>query len=127
MLLTVHDYGNINLILADSGNKGLLWYAIILSIQLQKRLANHKNINQKYTKINILLIWKITCSLIGAYIILVTANLLVICLAFHIITRNSTNPLYICPIVISIQLYDYGTHFLRLVDVHLHWVCFVLI
>ena len=27
------------------------------------------------------------------------ANLLVICLAFHIITINSTNPLHICPIV----------------------------
>ena len=33
--------------------------------------------------------------LIGAYIILGAVNLLVICLAFHIITINSTNPLQI--------------------------------
>ena len=55
------------------------------------------------------------------------ANLLIICLAFHIITIDSTNPLHICPIVFSIWLHDCGTHFLRLVDVHLHWVRFVLI
>ena len=64
---------------------------------------------------------------INAYIIIGAANLLVTCLAFHIITINSTNPLHICPIVFSIRLHDYGTHFLRLVDVHLHWVRFVLV
>ena len=67
------------------------------------------------------------CSLIGAYIILGAANLLVICLAFHIITINSTNPLHICPIVFSIQLHDYKTPFLRLVDVLVHLVRFMLI
>ena len=39
----------------------------------------------------------------GAYIILGAATLLVICLAFHIITIDSTNPLHICPIVFSIR------------------------
>ena len=64
---------------------------------------------------------------IGAYIILGALNLLIICLAFHVITINNTNPLRFCSIVFSIQLHDYGTHFLRLVDVLLHWVRFVLI
>ena len=58
-------------------------------------------------------------SITGAYIILGAANLLVICLAFHI-TIDSTHPLHICPIVFSIQLHDYGTGFLRFVDVLLH-------
>ena len=67
--------------------------------------------------------------LIGAYIVLGATNMLVICLAVYIMTIKSTNPLTICAIVffLSIQLHDYGTHFLRPVDMLLHWVRFVLI
>ena len=81
----------------------------------------------KCTKINILHIWRIVYSLKGAYIKLGTANLLVICWPFPIMTINGTNHLNIYLIVISIQPHDCGTHFLRLVDVLLHWVHFVLI
>ena len=55
--------------------------------------------------------------LTGAYIILGTANLLVTCWPFRIMTINGTNPLNIYLMVISIHPHDYGTHFLRLVDV----------
>ena len=80
-----------------------------------------------YLKIYALITGPYYRNLIGAYIKLGAANLLVICLAYHIITINSTNPLHICPIVISIRLHGCGTHFLRLVDVRLLWVRFVLI
>ena len=72
-------------------------------------------------------IYRIAYSLTRAYIILGTANLLVICWPFHIMTINGTNPLNIHLIVISIQLHNYGTRFLRLADVLLRWVRFVLI
>ena len=42
-------------------------------------------------------------------------------------TINGTNTFRIYLILFSIHLQDYGTHFLRLVDVLLHWVRFVLI
>ena len=68
--------------------------------------------------------WK---SRVASLIILGTANLLVICWPFPIMTINGTSHLNIYLIVISIQPHDCGTHFLRLVDVLLHWVRFVLI
>ena len=101
----------------------LHWLPVKFRVQFKLGLITYKVYKNNYPAY----FWKITCCLIGAYILLGTANLLVICLAFHIITINSTNTLHNCNIVFSIQLHDCGTHFLRFVDVHLHWVRFVLI
>ena len=89
----------------------LHWLPVKSRVQFKIGLVPYKVYKNKYP----------ACleNYIGAYIILDTVNVLVICLTFHIITINSTNPLRICPIVFSIQLHDYGTHFLRLVDVRL--------
>ena len=77
----------------------LHWLPVKFRVQFKLGLITYKVYKNKYPAY-----WKNTYSLIGAYIILGAANLLVICLAFHTISVNSTNPLHIGPIVFSIRL-----------------------